>query len=226
MTRIIIAGNKEERERLLLKQISELIGRDISTLVELLKIPDVHYITSTEGSLGIEEVKGFAQKMMYAPFEEKYQFAIIDEAQTLTVEAQNSLLKALEESKDDTIFFILVPSERSLLDTILSRGIKYYGSSRGNDYSSELVDGYLGLNTVEKLAFMEKLAKEKEREEIVFFLNSLLDRYKGEFEKKLKEGKGSTDLVAKITGVSECIEAVGGSANKKLALFNLVVQEG
>ena len=226
MTRIIVAGNKEERERLLLKQISELIGRDITTLVDLLKIPDVHYITSTENSLGIEEVKGFAQKMMYSPFEERYQFAIIDNAQSLTVEAQNSLLKSLEESKDDTIFFILVPSEKSLLDTILSRGIKYYGSSKGNDFNSELVDGYMGLNTVEKLAFMEKLAKEKERDEIVFFLNSLLDKYKVEFEKRLGEGKESTELVSKITGVSECIEAVGGSANKKLALFNMVVQEG
>lgn len=45
----------------------------------------------------------------------------IENAQHMSAEAQNALLKATEEPASDTIFMLSVPSERSVLPTIASR---------------------------------------------------------------------------------------------------------
>lgn len=46
---------------------------------------------------------------------------LIENAQHLSVEAQNALLKVLEEPNDDTAFLLTAPYELSLLPTIVSR---------------------------------------------------------------------------------------------------------
>ncbi|HSX18078.1 MAG TPA: AAA family ATPase [Candidatus Saccharimonadales bacterium] len=46
---------------------------------------------------------------------------IIENAQHLSIEAQNALLKILEEPNDDTVFILTAPNEQSLLPTIVSR---------------------------------------------------------------------------------------------------------
>ena len=46
---------------------------------------------------------------------------LIEDAQYLSLEAQNALLKILEEPNDDSLFLLTAPSELSLLPTIISR---------------------------------------------------------------------------------------------------------
>lgn len=46
---------------------------------------------------------------------------IIEHAEKLTIEAQNALLKVLEEPPDDTVLVLTVDSQHSLLPTIISR---------------------------------------------------------------------------------------------------------
>ncbi|MBI2356518.1 hypothetical protein HYV12_00455 [Candidatus Dojkabacteria bacterium] len=226
MTRIIISDTKEGREVLLLKQVSELLRREFNMIVDILKIPDIHYLTTVENSLGIEEVKKFVQSMMFKPFQEIYQIAIIDNAEKLTTEAQNSLLKTLEESGDSTVFFLLTSSEGLLLDTIRSRGSLYYGDMGNNHFESEVVGSFLELDTAHRLRFVEKLGAEKERDEIVLFLNSLLEKYKVEFEEGIVKGERNPSIVKKISEIEGTLEAIKGNVNKKLALYNMVVQMG
>lgn len=226
MTRIIIGANKEGRDSLLLKQVAELLGKEFYTLIELLKSPDIHYLTTSDNSIGIEEVKKFSKGMMFRPFEERYQIGIIDSAEYLTTEAQNSLLKTLEESKDDTVFFLLVKSEKSLLETVLSRGSKFYAASFEKEVAYEVVDPFLDLEIVEKLSFVEKIGKEKEREEIILFLNALLSNYKIKFEKDISQGKRNQRIENNITRVQQAIQGIRENGNKKLVLYNMVVQMG
>ncbi|MDD5606090.1 MAG: AAA family ATPase [Patescibacteria group bacterium] len=56
-----------------------------------------------------------------SPIASKYKVAIIDDAQRLSDEAQNALLKTLEEPREDTLLMITVNDETKLLPTILSR---------------------------------------------------------------------------------------------------------
>lgn len=226
MTRIIISNSKEERESITLRHLSELLSREFESFLDLLKIPDIHYLTSSENSLGIDEVKKFIQKMMYKPFEEGYQIAIIDNCDILTSEAQNSLLKTLEDSNERTLFILLVKSEGSLLDTILSRGLKYYGNEKESLEVVGLVDEFLQMDVVSKISLVEKLGTDKERGEISSFLKSVLSRYNQELVEVLKEGGKSTEVVRRVKVVEECLNGISSNANKKLALYNMVVQMG
>ncbi len=56
-----------------------------------------------------------------SPAASKKKIAIIDEADDLTTEAQNALLKTLEEPHPDTVLILIVEQENVLLPTILSR---------------------------------------------------------------------------------------------------------
>lgn len=72
-------------------------------------------------SLTIEQVRDFIKTLNLSSFLNSYKIGIIKEAERLTAEAQNALLKTLEEPKDKVVVILLVTSEESLPATILSR---------------------------------------------------------------------------------------------------------
>ena len=84
--------------------------------------PDFIFIKPEPGkSIGIKEVRILKKKISRKPFGQKYKIIFIQEAESLTIEAQNALLKTLEEPPSHTIIILSVPSEASLLPTIQSR---------------------------------------------------------------------------------------------------------
>jgi DNA polymerase III gamma/tau subunit len=101
MTYLLISKNKDTQELYLKSLLEGLTGENI---LEIQNTPDVHILDRREqNSIGIEDVKDFLKEMIYKPFGGLKQVAIIYEAEKLTTQAQNSLLKTLEESNDDTI---------------------------------------------------------------------------------------------------------------------------
>jgi DNA polymerase-3 subunit delta' len=56
-----------------------------------------------------------------SPFEGKYKVFIIEEAERMNPQAQNALLKTLEEPQPDTVFVLLSGNEDEVLETIRSR---------------------------------------------------------------------------------------------------------
>ena len=69
----------------------------------------------------IEQVRDLIGRLGSRPSRGPRRVAIIDDAETLNLPAQNALLKTLEEPPGDTIIFMITQSERALLDTIRSR---------------------------------------------------------------------------------------------------------
>jgi DNA polymerase-3 subunit delta' len=69
----------------------------------------------------IEQVRDLIVRLGSRPSRGPRRVAIIDDAETLNLPAQNALLKTLEEPPGDTIIFMITQSERALLDTIRSR---------------------------------------------------------------------------------------------------------
>ena len=55
------------------------------------------------------------------PYNGKYKIYIIQEAEKLTVQAQNAILKTIEEPPEYAIILLLTTNEQSFLDTIRSR---------------------------------------------------------------------------------------------------------
>ena len=82
--------------------------------------PDVHRIARKK-SVGVDEVRDLTAALQVAPYEGGYKAAIIEDAGAMTAQAQNCLLKTLEEPPAQTVFLLAASSESKLLATILSR---------------------------------------------------------------------------------------------------------
>ena len=89
--------------------------------IDHLNHPDVRVITPEEGSIKIEQIRQLKREAGYKLFEGKKKVWIIEEADKLTLEAANSLLKILEEPPPDVVFILISETQEKLLPTILSR---------------------------------------------------------------------------------------------------------
>ncbi|MBF6569268.1 MAG: hypothetical protein IVW54_10385 [Candidatus Binataceae bacterium] len=85
--------------------------------------PDFFRIGRAPGraEVSIDQVRGLIARFGIRPARAAMRTAIIDDGETLNLSAQNALLKTLEEPPGFTIIFVIVQSERSLLDTVRSR---------------------------------------------------------------------------------------------------------
>jgi DNA polymerase-3 subunit delta' len=71
--------------------------------------------------IGIDDIRGLQRLANLPPYEGKYKVFIIDEAEYLSTEAANSLLKILEEPPQEVVWLLLAAEEEHLLPTIISR---------------------------------------------------------------------------------------------------------
>lgn len=78
--------------------------------------------------IGIKEIRNLKTFLSECPSTNKFKIAVIDDAHLMTHEAQNALLKSLEEPRGDKILFLMTSSPEKLLETILSRvyPMKFY----------------------------------------------------------------------------------------------------
>lgn len=84
--------------------------------------PDVFFIEKGHGrqNIPIEDIRALTARLALKPFESRFKIAVI-EAEYLTLEASNALLKILEEPGADTIFILIASNVRLVADTIISR---------------------------------------------------------------------------------------------------------
>jgi len=75
-------------------------------------------------SIRKDEVLGIIERLSYKPFG-KRNIAIIDDADAMTVEAQNKLLKTLEEPPGRSVILLLAERKQALLPTVLSRCVQF-----------------------------------------------------------------------------------------------------
>ena len=81
---------------------------------------DLHLI-DFEDSIKIGQIRDLQRQLSLKPYSGKYKTAIILEAHLMTIQAQNALLKTLEEPSGNAILILTSPSEYLLLPTIVSR---------------------------------------------------------------------------------------------------------
>ncbi len=71
--------------------------------------------------IGIDDIRGLQRLANLPPYEGKCKVFIIDDAEYLSTEAANSLLKILEEPPPMVVWLLLAAEEEHLLPTIISR---------------------------------------------------------------------------------------------------------
>lgn len=83
---------------------------------------DVVILDGREGSIKIDQVRELRPLLGEAPRFGRKRVVIVLEAQSLGIEAANSLLKSLEEPCPDSCFLFTMPQRERLLPTLVSRG--------------------------------------------------------------------------------------------------------
>lgn len=108
---LIFGGTKCEREQKIL---------DILSLSSLPNSPDIKIVIPKK-SIGIDMVREIEKFLVIKPIKLKRKIVIINSAQNLTIQAQNALLKTLEEPPGNCQIFLEIQNEDNLLPTIISR---------------------------------------------------------------------------------------------------------
>ena len=85
--------------------------------------PDLHIVEADKGKrfIGIDKIRAIRQVAPIKPNDLDFHVFLINNAQNLTVQAQNALLKLLEEPPAAAYFFLICESASSLLSTVRSR---------------------------------------------------------------------------------------------------------
>ena len=73
------------------------------------------------GAIRIDQIRDAIERTAYRPFEGRMRVVIIDDADVVNVEAQNALLKTLEEPPAASIFVLVTSRPDVLLPTVRSR---------------------------------------------------------------------------------------------------------
>lgn len=101
---LIVGGDREKR----------LLGIDLTPNPDLL-------VVEPEKSIGIKEVRSLQKFLQKKPYLKDTKTVVIDQAETMTLPAQQAILKTLEEPPANSQIILLAAHEFQLLDTIVSR---------------------------------------------------------------------------------------------------------
>jgi DNA polymerase-3 subunit delta' len=89
-------------------------------LIPTERYPDLH-IVAPEESIKIEQVRRLQSRLALAPYEGRWQVAVLHDFQFATESAANAMLKLLEEPPPKVVLILTAPSDEDLLPTVVSR---------------------------------------------------------------------------------------------------------
>lgn len=124
--------------------------------------PDVKYITHEKpGVISVDEIREqINNDIQIKPYSSRYKIYVMDEAEKMNVQAQNALLKTIEEPPEYAMIILLTSNSEIFLPTILSRCVSlnmkplnnaqikdYLMRSMGfPDYQADVVAAFAGGN--------------------------------------------------------------------------------
>ncbi|MFA5208360.1 MAG: hypothetical protein WC428_06985 [Candidatus Paceibacterota bacterium] len=83
--------------------------------------PDLSIIEAKDRNIEIEEVRDLQNRLSLKSYNNSLKIGIIDDAHLMRKDAQNALLKVLEEPKGDTLLILITSYPQMLLPTVRSR---------------------------------------------------------------------------------------------------------
>lgn len=114
--------------------------------------PDYNIIEPEEKSIKIEQIRLMNNKIYEKPVVSNKKVYIINNAQMLTKEAQNCLLKTLEEPPEYAVIILIGTNENMFLNTIRSRCVKInFNKINDEDLKDILVKKYEYSNITQNL---------------------------------------------------------------------------
>ncbi len=208
---LIYGGTKQDRINLLKEKYD----------VNLTESPDKVVVekSSEKKSIGIDVARKVKKFLQEKPLQSKTKIVIFTQAELLTTEAQNALLKILEEPPKYGQIFLLSKTENSLLETVVSRCakiiVKHPRSEEIEDTTFISIDELLSLGDTKKFEYAEKLTV-LEKDEIIEVLENWLRQLRS--SKTFTQHCAAADL---LTEVKESLTET--NTNTKLSVEALLL---
>ena len=88
--------------------------------------PDLIYVTHEKpASIGVDDIREqINDTIQIRPYSSYYKIYIVDEAEKMTAQAQNALLKTIEEPPSYAVIILITTNQEAFLPTILSRCVQ------------------------------------------------------------------------------------------------------
>ena len=189
--------------------------------------PDVLWLKRDEDTKGIkiDRVRKMIEWAALKPYEAEWKIAVLEEAERLTEEASQALLKTLEEPPQQTVFVLLTEDKSQILETIQSRvfGIRL-NSPEADELSGIGPSGDLHETSWDQ--YLDKASAYK-REAVLDFLAGLLSFFHRQLRSAGQTAESSFllgNLLHAVDAVYEARSAVDANSNVKLTLTWLAIQ--
>lgn len=159
--------------------------------------PDLHIIKPSGATIKLEQIHLLQKNVYYRSYQGGRQVYIIEDCDTMTLEAANALLKTLEEPPGNTVFLLVSSRPYGILPTIQSRcqqlwfkpmsveqiteGLKRYSSV--NDRDAQMIASMAGGSLGQALNLIEGDITERRRK----MLDILQKTCQGDLVELLKE---------------------------------------
>ena len=192
IARLLISPNIEQRKEEILKQLrSHLPARQAGMSGGDTNHPDLLYIPS-DLKLGIVEARKIKNHFSLKPYSAKGRVVVLEDAEELTVDAQNALLKTLEELPEQALFILGASSGSMFLPTVLSRcEITQIPPGRWDNLapSTQDIEKLLQSTIEQRFEYIEKLKNREQflKDLISYFYHNMASHLEGGSVNFLKE---------------------------------------
>jgi len=187
----------------------------------------------TKKDISIEQLRDLREFLCRHSYLGGYKVAVINEAEKMSLEAANALLKTLEEPKEKTILFLLTKDEKELPETVLSRCQVIFFSAPVQNYlyqtrKEEFIrfDSLINKPFFEKLKIVEDLFGDKTdhiaaREN----LQEVLDVWLLSIREAIKNNSLPKENILQIEErIQEAKKMLGQNVHPRLLLENILLQ--
>lgn len=214
---------------------SYLVTDPTQSLV-LLPSPDCLTISreAEKNFISIEQIRDLKEWIYLKPFRSPQKIVFIPNASKMTIEAQNSLLKILEEPPLNSFIVLSCKNKRQLLPTVISRCLPISSPQKlleipelsqgftivnhSNGKKGQGVENFEKLSLIEGFELAEKMVK-LERTEVV----EIIDGWIGEARKdtRAKRMPQSLELLKELFLLRQ---RIGKNVGSRLAIENFFMQ--
>ena len=105
--------------------------------------PDVEVVATSELSYGVDDARALVVAASMSPISSPWHVIVVEDADRMTDQAVNVLLKAIEEPAPHTVWLLCAPSVEDVLPTIVSRTRHVHLATPGiTDIAELLVSAY------------------------------------------------------------------------------------
>ena len=218
---LIFGSNKKARKEKILEIVNKSLKQNLE-LSDFSKNVDIMVIKMEKGSksIGIADIREAILFLQQKPFSLKNKFLLVFDAEKLTVQAQNALLKTLEEPPSYVTILLSSKLQNSLLETVISRCRQVQiKTKKSKKEVSVHLKRVLKMSLGERLDEAYEISKE-EKENIINTLEIWIEEERDNMLKaKIKQKHANN--IKKIIKIKDNLEKT--NVNPRLSLETLLL---